>query len=124
MARAWNKLSANFVRGVSKRGRYADGGNLFLQIAKGGTKAWVFLYARNRVSRAMGLGSARSVKLALARELAAQAREQLARGIDPVDARKAAVLAQHAARAKLTTFQQCAEEYHAANLSRWNNDKH
>jgi integrase len=124
MGRAWNKLTANFVRGVSKRGRYADGGNLFLQVAKGGTKAWVFLYARNGVSRAMGLGSARVVSLALARELATQAREQLARGIDPVDARKAAALAQSAARAKLTTFQKCAEEYHAANASRWSNDKH
>jgi hypothetical protein len=26
MARVWNKLSANFVRSVPKRGRYADGG--------------------------------------------------------------------------------------------------
>ena len=58
---------------MSKRGRYADGGNLQLQIAKGGTKAWVFAYQRNGVSRAMGLGSARSVPLALARELAARA---------------------------------------------------
>ena len=72
----------------------------------------------------MGLGSVRSVPLALARELAAQAREQLARGIDPIDARKAAALEQRAARAKLMTFRQCAEEYHAANLTRWRNQKH
>jgi hypothetical protein len=72
MARAWNKLSANFVRSVSKRGRYADGGNLQLQIAKGGTKAWIFAYQRNGVIRSMGLGSARSVPLALARELAGE----------------------------------------------------
>jgi hypothetical protein len=39
MARAWNKLTANFVRGASERGRYADGGNLHLQISKSGTKA-------------------------------------------------------------------------------------
>src|SRR5262245_33670477 len=124
MARAWNRLSANFVRGVRKRGRYADGGNLHLQIAKHGGKAWVFQYARNGVSRAMGLGSIRVVSLALARELAANAREQLARGIDPVDARKAAAAAQRAARAKLTTFQKCAEDYHATNKSRWRNEKH
>ena len=104
---------------MSKRGRYADGGNLQLQIAKGGTKAWVFTYQRNGIARSMGLGSTRSVPLALARELAARAREQLARGIDPIDARKAAALAQQAARAKLTTFKLCAEEYHAANVTRW-----
>jgi hypothetical protein len=124
MARAWNKLSANFVRGVSKRGRYSDGGNLQLQIAKGGTKAWIFAYQRNGVIRSMGLGSARSVPLALARELAGRAREQLARGIDPLDARKAAGLAQRAARARLMTFKACAEEYHAANATRWTNAKH
>ena len=124
MARAWNKLSANFVRSVSKRGRYADGGNLQLQIAKGGTKAWVFAYQRNGIVRSMGLGSARVVPLALARELAAGAREQLARGIDPIDARRAATLAQRAARAKLMTFKACAEEYHTANAMRWSNAKH
>src|SRR4029077_12099469 len=67
MTRAWNKLSANFVRSVRKRGRYADGGNLQLQIAKGGSKAWVFAYQRNKLVRSMGLGSARWVSLSLAR---------------------------------------------------------
>jgi integrase len=124
MARAWNKLSANFVRSVSERGRYSDGGNLQLQIAKGGTKAWVFAYQRYGVVRSMGLGSARAVPLTLARELAARAREQLARGIDPIDARKEAVLAQRAARAKAMTFRACADEYHAANAMRWRNAKH
>ena len=124
MARTWNRLTANFVRGVTKHGRYADGGNLHLQIARGGTKAWVFLYQRNGVSRAMGLGSVRSVPLAIARELAAQAREQLARGVDPVDARKGAALEQRAARAKLTTFAQNAKEYFEANAPRWSNQKH
>src|SRR6187455_1492908 len=104
MARAWNKLSANFVRSATQRGRYADGGNLHLQVARGGTKAWVFIYERNGSCRSMGLGSIRSVPLALARELAAGCREQLARGVDPIDARKTAGLAAKAARAKLMTF--------------------
>src|SRR5262245_52586747 len=124
MTRAWNRLTANIVRGASKRGRYADGGGLYLQVAKGGTRAWTFLFTRHGTSRAMGLGSARSVSLALARELAAGAREKLARGIDPIDARQAAALAQQAARAKLTTFKQCAEEFYAANQTRWTNEKH
>jgi integrase len=124
MTRAWNRLTANFVRGATKHGRYADGGGLHLQIAKSGTGAWVFLFTRNGASRAMGLGSTRSVSLALARELAADAREKLARGLDPIDARQAATLAQQAARAKLTTFKQCAEEYYAANKMRWTNEKH
>ena len=124
MARAWNKLSANFVRGISERGRYSDGGGLYLQVADGGTKAWLFAFGRNGTRRTMGLGSLRSVPLALARDLAARAREQVARGLDPIDARKAAALEERAARARLMTFRQCAEEFHGANLTRWTNEKH
>jgi hypothetical protein len=79
VARAWNRLSANFVRSTSERGRYADGGGLYLQVARSGSKAWTFHFQRNHCSRSMGLGSLRVVPLALARELAAKAREELAR---------------------------------------------
>ena len=34
--RAWNKLSASFVRSVRGEGRYSDGGNLFNWYALGG----------------------------------------------------------------------------------------
>ena len=108
----------------SQHGRYSDGGGLYLQVARGGTKAWLFTFGRNGTRRTMGLGSVRSVPLSLARELAAQAREQVARGLDPIDARKVASLEARAARARLMTFRECAEEYHAANLTRWTNEKH
>jgi integrase len=42
----------------------------------------------------------------------------------PRDARKAAVVAQQVARAKLITFKQCAEEFHTTNQTRWGNQKH
>ena len=120
MARAWNKLSANFVRSVSKRGRHADGGNLQLQIAKGGTKAWVFAYQRNGIVARWAW--ARRAPCRGAGALACGTiREHLARGIDPIDARRAAALAQQAARAKQSDLEVCAEEYHAANVTRWTN---
>src|SRR5215207_7666972 len=72
----------------------------------------------------MGLGSARSVPLALARELATTCREQLARGIDPIDARQAAAQEQRAARARLQTFRQAAEQFHRDNQARWRSAKH
>jgi integrase len=121
--RPWNKLSASFVRGANRRGRYSDGGGLYLQVANGG-KVWVFQYQRHGRSRAMGLGSIRAVPLALARELAARYREDLARGLDPIDLRKATGLAAKAERAKLATFKQCAEDYFAANETKWRNAKH
>ena len=121
--RAWNKLSASFVRSVRREGRYSDGGNLYLQVANGG-KSWVFQYQRYGRQRDMGLGSARSVSLALARELRDNCHVKLARGLDPIEARNSAVLAARAEHAKQMTFRQCAEDYLDVNASKWRNAKH
>jgi integrase len=121
--RAWNKLSASFVRSVSREGRYSDGGNLYLQVANGG-KSWVFQYQRHGRQRDMGLGSARSVSVALARELRDDCRVKLARGLDPIEARNHAALAARAERAKQMTFRQCADDFFAVNASKWRNAKH
>jgi integrase len=121
--RAWNKLSASFVRSVRREGRYSDGGNLYLQVTNGG-KSWVFQYQRHRHQRDMGLGSARSVSLALARELRDDCHVKLARGLDPIEARKSAALVARAERAKQMTFRQCADDFFAVNASRWRNAKH
>jgi integrase len=121
--RAWNKLSASFVRSVRREGRYSDGGNLYLQVANGG-KSWVFQYQRHGRQRDMGLGSARSVSLALARELRDDCLVKLARGLDPIEARNHAALAARAERAKQMTFRQCADDYFAVNAGKWRNAKH
>src|SRR6266516_735821 len=120
---AWNKLSASFVRSVRREGRHSDGGNLYLQVANGG-KSWVFQYQRYGRQRDMGLGSARSVSLALARELRDDCHVKLARGLDPIEARNSAVLAARAEHAKQMTFRECVEDYLAVNASKWRNAKH
>jgi integrase len=122
--RAWYRLSATQVANARRPGKYHDGGGLLLHVRSPDARQWVFRYQRHGRERAMGLGSLRTVTLALARTLAGQAREQLARGLDPVDARKAAVAEQQAARAKRITFEECAKEFHAINLTRWTNQKH
>ena len=58
MGRTINKLSARQVEKAVKPGRYSDGGNLYLSIAKNGGKRWVFLYRFGGRQREMGLGSA------------------------------------------------------------------
>src|SRR5262249_22049916 len=121
--RAWNKLSASFVRSVRREGRYSDGGNLYLQVANGG-KSWVFPYQRHGRPRDNGLGRARSGFLPLARELGGGLRLKLAPGLDPMEARNSAVLAARAEQAKQMTSRQCAEDYLAVNASKWRNAKH
>jgi integrase len=117
------KLTAAKCSAFKGPGRICDGGSLYLQAANGG-KSWTFIWERDGVERSMGLGSYRDVPLALARELATDCRQQLARGLDPIEARKAARLNARAERAKLSTFKQCAEDYLAANESKWRNAKH
>ena len=67
-----------------------DGDGLRLQIASGGGKSWLLRYMLAGRSREMGLGSVDFVTLAEARQRAAEARRQIAQGVDPIDARQEA----------------------------------
>src|SRR5829696_2901220 len=81
-------LTAVAVSKLTKPGRYAVGDGAYLQIAAGGTKAWVFRYQRDGKARHMGLGPVSLVTLAEAREKAREARRALLDGTDPLTARR------------------------------------
>lgn len=116
MPRQINRLNVRKVQTLTKVGRHADGGGLYLSIAKDGGRKWVLLYRRNGRLREMGLGSARVVPLAIAREKAASARLLLADGIDP--------LARRQDDAASPTFNECLEQFLASNEVGWRNAKH
>jgi integrase len=69
-------------------GRHGDGDGLQLVVSESGRRKWVMRYQLNGVRRDMGLGSYPSVGLSDARIAAADARKLIARGVDPLDARK------------------------------------
>jgi integrase len=121
MGRDINRLTARSVATIEKSGRHADGGNLYLSVSPNGGRSWVFLYRwpRGKLGKPteIGLGSARKghVKLARARELAEEARAQIAKGVNPKDAR---------APVKVATFGECAKGYIDANKAGWKNGKH
>jgi integrase len=117
MAIALNKLSSRFVSTVMKVGRHSDGGNLYLVVDKSASKRWVFFYRRDDRMHEMGLGGLNSVGLAAARELAAEARSLLAKGIDPIEARRAAVKT-------VPTFGECADDFIEAMKPQFRNAKH
>ena len=64
-----NGLTALRVRRLTKPGRHADGNGLYLAISENGAKSWVFMWKRNGVRKARGLGSAGTVSLAEAENL-------------------------------------------------------
>lgn len=116
MRRVLNRLSSRTVATLSKPGRYADGGRLYLKIGRDGGKRWTFMYERNGKQREMGLGPVSDVSLARARERAAVYRAQLAEDIDPLDAQRAARAA--------PTFATVADEVLVAATARSKNEKH
>lgn len=120
MARGINKLSDAKVRSEREPGYHGDGGGLWLQVSRTGTKSWVFRYTRHGHTHDLGLGSYLYVSLATARDKAAEFRAILGRGEDPKSERQAA----KANSVTRMTFDQCAEKYIAAHSDGWKNPKH
>jgi integrase len=111
MSRTLNRLSARFVATVAEAGRYSDGGNLYFSVSPNGGRRWVFLYRASGKPRELGLGSAREIPLARARERAAEMRTMLAEGIDPAKARQA--------RTATPTFGEAADALIAGKEAGW-----
>lgn len=133
MARVLNRLTVRQVETLKRAGMHPDGGGLYLNIGKTGSKSWVLRYRWGERRRDMGLGSAEAVSLAQARQLATKARSILVKaragaGPDPLSARQAQREAEAATAgakaAKQITFGQIADEHIAAMGGAWSNEKH
>ena len=81
MARALNRLTALKVARAKEPGMYADGGSLYLRVAPGGSRQWIFRYVTNGRLRDMSIGPAHTLTLAEARERATEARKLRLDGI-------------------------------------------
>jgi len=119
--RTIHNLTAMQVQRATKPGYYGDGGGLYLQIARGGSKNWVFRYRVDGKLREYGLGSLDTYTLAEAREKARLCRQMRQEGTDPIESRKAERLAAKITAARGMTFRQCAEAYIAARRASWKN---
>jgi integrase len=124
MTRTLNRLSVAKVKGAKNPGMYADGGSLYLRVAKGGSKQWIFRYVTDGRMRDMGIGPAHTLTLAEAREKARDARKLRLEGLDPIVAKHAQRAAQRATDAKAMTFRQCAEQFIREHEKKWTNAKH
>lgn len=123
------KLTTRSVASKRDKGRYPDGGGLYLQVGPTGRKAWIFRYQIKDQTeneklrrREMGLGSADTVSLKEARKLSAQHRQTLLEGKDPKIVRDAEK--QENQKNQAWTFDRCAEAYICAHAPSWKNKKH
>jgi len=124
MASRINKLSAILVGRLDKPGYHGDGGGLWLQVSRSGSKSWIFRYMRDGRSHEMGLGSCITVDLAGARAKARACRQMLLDGVDPLGQRRDARRAHALDEAKRITFDECAAAYIDAHRGSWKNAKH
>lgn len=124
MGRGLHRLSAVGVTGRKQPGYYADGGGLYLRVAAGGSKGWVFRFTRGGKTREAGLGGCSAVSLAAAREVAQRCRQLVANGLDPIEVRRAEEEAGRIAASKATTFKAFAESYITSHEPGWRNAKH
>jgi integrase len=124
MARIIGRLSAQAVQRAKQPGSYPDGGGLYLHVAPGGSRSWVYRFMLAGREREMGLGSFLTVTLAEARLKAADARKLRASGIDPIEARRAQHAAALVKAAKALTFRNAAASYIAAHRAGWRNAEH
>ncbi|MDA0702812.1 MAG: Arm DNA-binding domain-containing protein, partial [Proteobacteria bacterium] len=121
------KLNATIVRNALKPGartrRYGDGMGLSLVVPPSGVGHWVLRVVRRPRGRRMdiGLGGARDVSLADARDRAAIERRKALSGIDVIAERRATRTEE---RAKTMTFEIAARKVHSENAPTWKNPKH
>lgn len=124
---------------AAKDGDHTDGGGLLLRV-RGDSAAWVFRYTSpSGRRREMGLGVAlrgssaqAGETVTAARRLAAEARDQLQRGQDPIETRNAkrAASAEAERATKVAkqldrwTLARCARDYHERVIEPTRTDKH
>jgi integrase len=114
------KLSTLGVKAATTPGRYQDGDGLMLVVKQSGSRSWLVRLQADGKRRDFGLGSAKSVSLAEAREKADAIRKLYRSGVDPVAKRRAEKLA----RLSVPTFRVAAEATHSERKSNWRNLKH
>jgi integrase len=124
MARALYRLTALKVARAKVPGMYADGGSLYLRVAPGGSRQWIFRYVTNGRLRDMSLGPAHTLTLAEARERATEARKLRLDDIDPLEHRRARRAALRAADARTITFRECCEAYLRSHDASWTSARH
>jgi integrase len=115
MGRTTKRLSALDVKAKTKPGRYADGDGLYLNVAAGKSKSWVFLWMKDGKRREMGLGSYPAVSLVSARSRTEECRRQVAEGRNPIAERK---------KTAPVTFGDAADKFVESMASSFRNAKH
>jgi integrase len=123
------KRVMRLMRKGEPRGRYLDGGpngikGLYLATESRTNASWTLRYQLDGKAHWLGLGSARTFSLEQARHRAKEARQRLADGVDPIQAKRADRAAKLAASAAVRTFKECAADFIEGRRHEWRSAAH
>jgi len=100
-----------------KRRRLTDSGGLYLEVSQAGAKRWFWKFYPDGKESRLALGSYPEVTLKAARNARDDARKVRRTGVNPVQARRAEIIANRASSAM--TFKAVTEEYHGKKVANW-----
>lgn len=131
MPKAAKELTALDVKRLVHPGKgrnvtYAVGGvsGLLLQVTPAGARTWLLRTVVGEKRRELGLGGFPDVTLAMARERARDAKDQIRRGVDPSEDRKATKAKLVAAQRRGLLFSDALDQCLAAKMGAFKNAKH
>lgn len=126
MPRIAKALGPLQIKRLNEPGYHAVGHvpGLYMQVTSSTAKSWVMRLMVGQKRREIGLGSFPEVELAAALDKAREARQKVAEGIDPVEAKREARSRLIASQTTGWTFDQCAAAFIAEHEAKWTNPKH
>jgi integrase len=122
-AMALTNVKVQNAKSGTKPVKLSDSGGMYLLVSPpgkktpNGSKCWRLKYRFNGKEKVLALGTYPEISLAEARERRDVARKQLAKGIDPGEARKAEKLT--GSEKAANTFEAVAREWHARQKGVW-----
>src|SRR5262245_27120096 len=106
---------------IAKMGRYAAGDGLYMQVASGGTRSWIFRYRTGDKSFHLGLGSCRYLSLPEARQRAIDLQRQRLSGLDPMEEKRKVQRPAPTPTRPSITFREAALRFIAEREASWRN---
>jgi len=120
------KLEYQTIKNLKNPGRYTDAlvKGLHLWVKSSGAKYWIFRFTHGGKQANMSLGAFPALSIADARIKAQQAREELAKGVNPIEVKKAAKVALIEANNNVILFKDFAQSFIDTKRAEWSNAKH
>ncbi len=111
------KLTDALLRTLTKPGKHADGGGLYLELTPAGGKYWRLKYRHGGKEKRLAFGVYPGVSLKDARALATKARKVLADGNDPGEQKRSEKV--KAAHESVNTLEAVSRDWLAHQATRW-----